>query len=178
MMRQCRFIKPLLLRAPPDPTSFKPRDIQELLFLGKHFHKLGEARMYDTLRFCTMSCADFLDEYFESEIVKAHLRRQLDHRHRARAALAGHGLRAAAPLHGRHRRRGRRLGLRARRHGRDHAGARPPRFEASGGTIRASAPVEQILVRDGRATGVVLDGRRGDLRAGSSSRTSTSSAPS
>ena len=29
--------------------------------------------MYDTLRFWTMSCADFLDEYFESEIVKAHL---------------------------------------------------------------------------------------------------------
>ena len=29
--------------------------------------------MYDTLRFFTMSCADMLDEYFESEIVKAHL---------------------------------------------------------------------------------------------------------
>ena len=28
--------------------------------------------MYDTLRFWTMSSADFLDEYFESEIVKAH----------------------------------------------------------------------------------------------------------
>ena len=28
--------------------------------------------MYDTLRFWTMSAADFLDEYFESEIVKAH----------------------------------------------------------------------------------------------------------
>ena len=28
--------------------------------------------MYDTIRFWTMSAADFLDEYFESEIVKAH----------------------------------------------------------------------------------------------------------
>jgi phytoene dehydrogenase-like protein len=72
MLRQCRFIKPLLMREPPDPTSFKPRDIMELLYLGKRFHRLGEARMYDTLRFWTMSCADFLDEYFESEIVKAH----------------------------------------------------------------------------------------------------------
>jgi phytoene dehydrogenase-like protein len=62
-----------LLREPPDPTSFKPRDIMELLYLGKHFHKLGEAQMYDTLRFWTMSCADLLDEYFESEILKAHL---------------------------------------------------------------------------------------------------------
>ena len=73
MLRHCRFIKPLLLRAPPDPTSFKPRDLRELLFLGGHFHSLGEARMYDTLRFFTMSCADMLEEYFESEIVKAHL---------------------------------------------------------------------------------------------------------
>ncbi len=73
MLRHCRFIKPLLLREPPDPTSFRPRDLKELLFLGRHFHKLGEARMYDTLRFFTMSCADMLEEYFESEIVKAHL---------------------------------------------------------------------------------------------------------
>ena len=72
VMRQCKFIKPLLMREPPDPTSFKPRDIQELLYLGKRFHGLGEERMYDTLRFWTMSAADFLDEYFESEIVKAH----------------------------------------------------------------------------------------------------------
>ena len=73
VIRQCKFIKPLLMREPPDPTSFKPRDIQELLYLGKHFHGLGERRMYDTLRFWTMSAADFLDEYFESEIVKAHM---------------------------------------------------------------------------------------------------------
>ena len=32
VMRQCKFIRPLLLRSPPDPTSFKPRDIRELLF--------------------------------------------------------------------------------------------------------------------------------------------------
>ena len=72
VMRQCKFIKPLLMREPPDPTSFKPRDLKELLYLGQRFHGMGEERMYDTLRFWTMSAADFLDEYFESEIVKAH----------------------------------------------------------------------------------------------------------
>ena len=30
-------------------------------------------------------------------------------------------------------------------------------FQASGGTIRSAAPVHQILVRNGRATGVALD---------------------
>jgi len=48
MLRHCRFIKPLLLRTPPDPTSFRPRDLQELLYLGRHFYKLGA---------CTTRCA-------------------------------------------------------------------------------------------------------------------------
>ena len=67
VMRQCKFIKPLLLREPPDPASFRPRDIQSLLDLGFRLNRLGSERIYDTLRFWTMSAADFLDEYFESE---------------------------------------------------------------------------------------------------------------
>ena len=73
VMRQCKFIKPLLMRTPPDPTSFKPRDLMELLYLGKRFHAMGEQRMYDTIRFFTMSAADYLDEYFESDVIKGHL---------------------------------------------------------------------------------------------------------
>mgnify|MGYP003545403508 CR=1 FL=1 len=30
-------------------------------------------RMYDTIRFFTMSAADYLDEYFESDVIKGHL---------------------------------------------------------------------------------------------------------
>ncbi len=71
VMRQCRFIRPLLLRTPPDPTSFRLRDLREMLFLGKEFAKLSEQVIYDTLRFYTMSIADFLGEYFESDAVKA-----------------------------------------------------------------------------------------------------------
>ena len=112
------------MREPPDPTSFKPRDIQELLYLGRRFHGLGEERMYDTLRFWTMSAADFLDEYFESEIVKAHFAGSSIIGTALGPALAGHGVCAAAPLHGRHRRYRRRMGLRARRHGRDQQRAR------------------------------------------------------
>ncbi len=123
VMRQCKFIKPLLMREPPDPTSFKPRDLQELLYLGQRFHGLGEERMYDTLRFWTMSAADFLDEYFESEIVKAHFAGSSIIGTALGPALAGHGLCAAASLHGRYRRHGRCLGFCARRHGRDQQGA-------------------------------------------------------
>ena len=47
------------MREPPDPTSFKPRDIRELLYLARRFDGLGEERMYDTLRFWTMSARIF-----------------------------------------------------------------------------------------------------------------------
>jgi phytoene dehydrogenase-like protein len=156
MLRHCRFIKPLLLREPPDPTSFRPRDIQELMFLGKHFHKLGEARMYDTLRFWTMSCADMLEEYFESEIVKAHM---------AGSSIIGTALgpRSAGSAYVLlHHYMGSIDGaVGAWGFARGGMGAitqaLAASLKASGGEVRVSAPVQQILVRHGRATGVVLD---------------------
>jgi phytoene dehydrogenase-like protein len=72
VMKMCRWIKPLLLRTPPDPTSFRPRDIAELIYLGKHFAGLGERDMGELVRFFTLSIAEFLDEYFETDVVKAH----------------------------------------------------------------------------------------------------------
>jgi phytoene dehydrogenase-like protein len=155
MIRQCKFIKPLLMREPPDPTSFRPRDIRELLYLGGHFNRLGEERMYDTLRFWTMSIADFLDEYFESEIVKAHM---------AGSAIIGTALGPRSPgtayvlLH-------HYMGdiddtVGAWGFARGGMGAvtqaLAASLQASGGTIRASAPVERILVRNGRSVGVAL----------------------
>ena len=176
MLRHCRFIKPLLLREPPDPTSFRPRDLQELLFLGKHFHQLGEARMYDTLRFFTMSCADMLEEYFESEIVKAHL---------SGSSIIGTALGPRSPgsayvlLH--HYMGSIDGAVGAWGFARGGMGAitqaLAASFKASGGTVRASAPVEQILVHSGHAAGVVLVGGRSSPRA-SWFRIWTLSAPS
>ena len=69
-MRQCRFIRDFLLRTPPDPTSFKPKDIRELMAIGGKFLEMGEDRMYETIRFWTQSVAEYLDEYFESDVIK------------------------------------------------------------------------------------------------------------
>ena len=155
MLRHCRFIKPLLLRAPPDPTSFKPRDVRELLDLGRHFARLGEERMYDTLRFWTMSCADLLDEYFESEIVKAHL---------AGSSIIGTALGPRSPgtayvlLH--HYMGSIDGTVGAWGFARGGMGAITQALgaalQARGGTIRSEAPVARILTRNGRASGVVL----------------------
>ncbi len=56
-----------------------------------------------------------------------------DHRRDGLAVDAGHGLRAVPPRHGRVRRRPRRLGLRARRHGRDQQRHRLRRPGEGGG---------------------------------------------
>jgi phytoene dehydrogenase-like protein len=155
MKRQCRFIKPLLMRTPPDPTSFRPRDLMELLYLGQRFHGLGEVRMYETLRFWTMSAADLLDEYFESEIVKAHL---------AGSSIIGTALGPRSPgtayvlLH--HYMGDIDDAVGAWGFARGGMGAvtnaLAASFKASGGTIREAAGAEKVLVRGGRAVGVAL----------------------
>ncbi len=155
LLRQCLFIKPLLLRVPPDPTSFKPRDILELVHLGRHFHRLGEERMADTLRFWTMSCADFLDEYFESEVVKTHL---------AGSSIVGTALGPRSPgtayvlLHHYMGSIDGAVGAWGFARGGMGAvsGALAAALRASGGEVRSAAPVERILVRGGRARGVAL----------------------
>src|ERR1700685_559312 len=155
VMRQCRFIKPLLMREPPDPTSFKPRDLAELVFLGRRFHDMGEERMYDTLRFWTMSAADFLDEYFESEIVKAHF---------AGSSIIGTALGPRSPgtayvlLHHYMGDIDNTVGAWGFARGGMGAvsNALGKSFKASSGTIRSSADVREILVRHGRTVGVAL----------------------
>ena len=73
VMKQTRLIRPFLMRTPPDPTSLKPKDLKELSLLAKSFGSMGEEGLADTMRFWTMSIGDFLDEYFESDVIKAHL---------------------------------------------------------------------------------------------------------
>ena len=73
VMRQCRFIRPFLLRNAPDPTSIRPRDLSEMAYLVKRAYELGKKELQNTMRFWTMSIGDFLDEHFENDLLKAHL---------------------------------------------------------------------------------------------------------
>ncbi|MEM8814329.1 MAG: NAD(P)/FAD-dependent oxidoreductase [Pseudomonadota bacterium] len=71
LTRYSQLIRKTLMRTPPDPTSFRPRDIMELLFLARTFWSLGEKEIYEYVRFFTMSAAEFLDDYFENDMIKA-----------------------------------------------------------------------------------------------------------
>jgi phytoene dehydrogenase-like protein len=155
VMRHCRFIRPLLLRSPPDPTSFRPSDISELVWLGKHFNGLSEAAIYDMIRFWTMSISDFLDGYFESEVIKAYL---------AVSAIIGTALGPMSPgsayvlLH--HYMGDVDGNIGAWGYARGGMGAITQAllssFKAAGGEVMLGSGVEKFLISSGKVTGVAL----------------------
>jgi len=71
MYFMAKAVKPILSLVPPDPTSFDPRELLSLAGLGKHFLGLEEDQLYTFIKLMTMSSADFLDEWFETDPLKA-----------------------------------------------------------------------------------------------------------
>jgi phytoene dehydrogenase-like protein len=71
MVQMAMAVKPLLGLVPPEPTSWNPRELLGLTSVGKHFLGLGQERLYDLTKLMTMGSADFLDEWFETEVLKA-----------------------------------------------------------------------------------------------------------
>lgn len=71
MVQMAMAVKPLLGMVPPEPTTLKPQDLFGLANVGKHFKGLGEKLLYDLTKLMTMSSADFLDEWFETDVLKA-----------------------------------------------------------------------------------------------------------
>ena len=104
-----------------------------LLKLGGHFRSLGAERFHALHKLMTMSSADYLDEWFEFDPLKATKSASGIIGTFLGPRSPGLGLRAAPPLHGRDRRRVPRLGLPEGRHRRDQ------RVDRERGA-RASAP--------------------------------------
>jgi phytoene dehydrogenase-like protein len=164
LTRYAQFIRKTLLRTPPDPISFRPRDIRELLFLGKQFWALGEKQMYEYVRFFTISAAEFLEDYFENDLIKAAM---------ASPGIIGTALGVCSPgsayilLHHVMGDVDGNIGAWGLARGgmgaisRAIAGA----LQEHGGEIRMNAGVHRILVRNGRAIGVALESGE-ELRAG------------
>jgi phytoene dehydrogenase-like protein len=71
MTPMCRFVKPILSMIPPDPTTLNPRDLKQLHFLMQRFRELSSDERYTLVQLMTMSSADFLDQWFETDVLKA-----------------------------------------------------------------------------------------------------------
>src|SRR3954463_2059403 len=71
MLNMCRFAKPILAMTPPDPTSLNPKDLLKLLFVGKRFRQMSFDDQYNQIQLFTMSAIDYLDQWFETDVLKA-----------------------------------------------------------------------------------------------------------
>ena len=71
MQAMCRFVKPILSMVPPDPNTLNPRELMKLLFIGKRFQGMSSYDKYNQVQLMTMSAIDFLDQWFETDVLKA-----------------------------------------------------------------------------------------------------------
>ncbi|MEO0906631.1 MAG: NAD(P)/FAD-dependent oxidoreductase [Pseudomonadota bacterium] len=155
LMKWCRLIRGMLLRTPPDPASFKPRDAMEFAFLLKKFYDLSEDQLYEFIRFFTMSIAEYLEEYFESDVVLAHY---------SGGSIIGTGLGVYSPgtayvlLHHAMGDVDGNVGSWGFARGGMGAvaGALASAFRSFGGEIKTCAQVARIDVKGGKAQGVTL----------------------
>ena len=71
MVEMARFIKPILGIVPGDPTDLDPRPLLPLAGLARSFGRLTERQQAVFVQIMTMSAADFLDQWFETDALKA-----------------------------------------------------------------------------------------------------------
>jgi phytoene dehydrogenase-like protein len=71
MVEMGRFVKPILGMTPPDPTRLEPGGLRDLWSLLSRFRALGPDDKYNQVQLMTMSAVDFLDQWFETDVLKA-----------------------------------------------------------------------------------------------------------
>ena len=71
MVEMARFAKAILSMTPPDPFSMKLADLRALGSLAIRFRDLPDHDRANQLQLLTMSAVDFLDQWFETDVLKA-----------------------------------------------------------------------------------------------------------
>ncbi len=157
LLKMSQFVKPLLSLTPPDPCSKNPNDLLELLKVGRRARDLGPEALTRLVKLMTMSSADFLDEWFESDVLKAPM---------SVSGIIGTFLGVRSPgtayvmLHhymGEIDGAFRSWGF-ARGGTGQISNAIADSARHFGAEIRLEAPVSEVKVHRGKSTGVVLEG--------------------
>jgi phytoene dehydrogenase-like protein len=156
MVEMARFIKPILGIVPGDPTENDPRPLLPIAGLARRFGRLSERQQAVFVQLMTMSAADFLDQWFETDPLKATM---------AASGIIGtfQGIRSPGTAYVLlHHYMGEIDGA-FRAWGIPKGGtggvslAIASAARALGADIRTEAPVARIRTRGGRAIGVTLD---------------------
>jgi phytoene dehydrogenase-like protein len=155
ILKVLRILKPLLDQVPPDIFSNDPEELMALAALGRRFRDLEPKVLHDAIRLLTGSAADFLDDYFESDILKGWLASASIIGTKVGPYSQGSGLVLLYHMLGEHDGV---FGTWAF-HKRGNGGftqvlARAAR--AFGAEIALESPVANVITRNGRATGVAL----------------------
>jgi phytoene dehydrogenase-like protein len=164
MVEMARFIKPILGITPPDLTSLDPRPLLPLGGLLRSFQQLPERQQAVFVQLMTMSAADFLDQWFETDPLKATM---------SASGIIGTYLGVRSPgtayvlLHhymGEIDGAFRAWGIPKGGTG-GISNAIGSAARALGAEIRTEAPVERVIVKNGRAVGVTVAGSGEEIRA-------------
>ena len=155
ILKVLRILKPLLDQVPPDIFSNDPEELMALAALGRRFRDLEPKVLHDAIRLLTGSAADFLDDYFESEILKGWLASASIIGTKVGPYSQGSGLVLLYHMLGEHDGV---FGTWAF-HKRGNGGFTQVLARAAqsfGAEIALEAPVAHVITRNGRATGVAL----------------------
>jgi phytoene dehydrogenase-like protein len=157
MVDMARFVKPILSMVPPDPLSFDLPGFGRLASLGRRFRRLPRADQHNLVQLMTMSAADMLDQWFETDVLKATM---------SASGIIGTFLGVRSPgtayvlLH--HYMGEIDGAFRSWGFSRGGTGAISLAIagaaKEAGVEIRTEAPVDRIKVKHGRASGVALTG--------------------
>ena len=156
MYKMAFAVKPIIGYVPPNITKPSLRDLGTLKDFGKHLRGLGKDTFHELSKIMVMSADDFLGEYFETDVIRAvhgvsgiigtmlgvrspgtayvllhHYMGELDGAFTAWGAQQGGTGGVSEAIAGS-----------ARNHGAE---------------IRVSAPVAQVIVKNGSAVGVALE---------------------
>jgi phytoene dehydrogenase-like protein len=164
MVEMGRFAKAILAMTPPDPFSKRLSDLRALGALLTRFRALPDQDRHNQFQLLTMSAIDFLDQWFETDVLKATM---------SASGIIGTFLGVRSPgtayvlLHhymgeidGAFRSWGLSKGGTGRVSESIASAAR-----GYGAEIQVNAPVKRIMISGGEATGVVLE--NGDYFLGS-----------
>ena len=157
MVEMARFVKPILSMVPPDPLSLDIVGLGRLAAMGRRFQKLPHSAQHNLIQLMTMSAADMLDMWFETDVLKATM---------SASGIIGTFLGVRSPgtayvlLHhymGEIDGAFRSWGFSRGGTGAISMSIARAALEA-GVEIRTKAAIEHIKVKDERASGVVLEG--------------------
>ncbi len=148
--------KPLMDEPPPNLFSDDPDELLALAGLGGRLRALPKDVLHNAVRLLTGSAADFLDDYFESDVLKGYFASSSIIGTKVGPRSQGSGLVLLYHLLGEHDGV---MGAWSFHKGGNGGFTRVLSRAATalGAEIRLEAPVASVLLRDGRAAGVVLE---------------------